>query len=98
MPFTENRTFGMMLVGSAAFFLSTIAQVFVFNSVPQVDYWVQILVIPLIAMVLYRIVGSRLDAYFEDAARRKSYAVMWLFILFCLLIFIPAGIIIVVSP
>ncbi len=98
MPFSEDRKFGMMLVGSAAFFLSTIAQVFVFHSVPQMGDWVQLLAIPLVAMVLYHMVGSRLDAYFEDAARRKSYAVMWLFISYCLLLFIPICIIVIVSP
>ena len=98
MLFPRGLSFSTILIGSAAFFLATMVQLFVFHSVPRVGDWVQVIVVPLIAILFHYAIGRPFDAYMEDVAQRKSSAIVWLFILFWLLLFIPVCIIVFLGP
>ena len=97
MPSSRSQSFATLLVGSAAFFVTTVTQVFVFHSVPQFSDWIQIAVVPLVAIVLQRMFGTRFDLYIQGLFVKRSRALLGLFVLNWLLFFVPVCIIFVLS-
>lgn len=93
----QPLSFATLLVGSAAFFIVVMTQVFVFRSVPQLNDWFQIALVPLIAMCLQYAFGQRFEAYVQGVMSRKSRGFLVLFILNWLLVFIPVCIIVAIT-
>lgn len=88
-PFSKNETMGMMLAGSAAFFVVTMSEIFVFDTVPTIGDWPQVVVVPLVAMGLQYMWGPRLDPIIDRLVLRRSRIFLGLFVLWWMLMFVP---------